>query len=92
MALNKNTNNMCRAFTAETVYLNRRVWFLQEYQTYKHLRGGALPVLQQRGHSQKLRPAGGNSLNAAPQGAVLPQTGRCGAPKRHLTHIQNIPD
>lgn len=39
------------------------------------VQGRPLPVLHQSSHFLKLRAAGGGGLNAAPQGAVLPQSG-----------------
>lgn len=51
-----------------------------------------LPVLQLRRHVQELWAVGGDGLNAAAEGAVLPQAGGHGAPQGHLTHVQDVSD
>lgn len=51
-----------------------------------------LPVLQPSRHVQELRGARGNGLDAAAEGAVLPQAGRSGAPQRHLARVQDVSD
>lgn len=47
-------------------------------------------MLQLSRHVQKLPAVGGNVLDAAPQGAVLPQAGRSGAPQGRLAQVQNV--